>query len=76
MIAKVICLGLDRDEAIRRMVRALEECVVDGVKNTIEFQRAILLDSRFQRGDLSTKFLDGFQWDGETLTLGEAVVAK
>jgi acetyl-CoA carboxylase, biotin carboxylase subunit len=76
MIAKVICLGLDRDEAIRRMVRALEECVVDGVKNTIEFQRAILLDPRFQRGDLSTKFLEGFQWDGETLTLGEPAVVK
>jgi acetyl-CoA carboxylase biotin carboxylase subunit len=72
MIAKVICHGLDRDEAIRRMIRALEECVVDGVKNTIEFQRAILLDPRFQRGELSTRFLEGFQWDGETLTLAAA----
>jgi acetyl-CoA carboxylase, biotin carboxylase subunit len=69
MIAKVICHGLDRGEAIRRMIRALEECVVDGVKNTIEFQRAILFDPRFQRGELSTRFLEGFQWDGETLTL-------
>jgi acetyl-CoA carboxylase biotin carboxylase subunit len=73
MIAKIICLGLDREEAVGRMIRSLEECVVDGVKNTIEFQIAILSEPRFRRGDLSTKFLDGFQWDGETLTLAEPV---
>ncbi len=76
MIAKIICLGLDREEAVGRMIRSLEECVVDGVKNTIEFQRAILLHPRFQSGDLSTKFLDGFQWDGKTLSLGEPVGVK
>ncbi len=77
MIAKIICLGLDREEAVGRMIRSLEECVIDGVKNTIEFQIAILSEPRFQRGDLSTKFLEGFQWDGKTLTLGEpAAVAK
>jgi acetyl-CoA carboxylase biotin carboxylase subunit len=76
MIAKVICHGLSRDEAVRRMIRALEECVVDGVHSTIDFQRAILREPRFQKGDLSTKFLDGYQWDGETLTLASAVAAK
>jgi acetyl-CoA carboxylase biotin carboxylase subunit len=69
MIAKVICHGLTRDEAVGRMLRALEECVVDGVKNTIDFQMAILGEPRFQQGDLSTRFLEGYQWDGETLTL-------
>ena len=73
MIAKIIVLGLDRDEAVGRMIRSLEECVVDGVKNTIEFQRAILSTPRFQRGELSTKFLDGFSWDGRTLSLAEPV---
>jgi acetyl-CoA carboxylase, biotin carboxylase subunit len=76
MIAKVICHGLDRDEAVRRMLRALEECVVDGVQSTIDFQRAILEEPRFQRGELSTRFLDGYQWDGETLTLAEPVAAR
>jgi len=69
MIAKVICHGLTREEAVGRMLRALEECVVDGVKSTIDFQKAILREPRFQRGELSTKFLDGYQWDGQTLTL-------
>ena len=76
MIAKVICHGLDRDEAVRRMIRALEECVVDGVHSTIDFQRAILMDPGFQRAELSTRFLEGYQWDGESLVLGGAVVAK
>ena len=69
MIAKVICHGLTREEAVGRMLRALEECVVDGVKSTIDFQKAILSEPRFQQGDLSTRFLEGYQWDGETLTL-------
>jgi acetyl-CoA carboxylase biotin carboxylase subunit len=76
MIAKVVCHGLDRDEAVRRMIRALEECVVDGVHSTIDFQRSILHEPRFQRGDLSTRFLEGYQWDGETLVLGSSVPAK
>jgi len=75
MIAKVICHGLDRDEAVHRMIRALEECVVDGVHSTIDFQRAILREPRFERGDLTTRFLEGYQWDGETLVLGDAVVS-
>src|SRR5678815_343917 len=76
MIAKVICHGLDRDEAVRRMIRALEECVVDGVHSTIDFQRAILMEPSFQRAELSTRFLEGYQWDGKTLTLGGALAAK
>jgi acetyl-CoA carboxylase biotin carboxylase subunit len=76
MIAKVICHGLDRDEAVKRMIRALEECVVDGVATTIDFQRAILMEPSFQRAELSTRFLEGYQWDGETLTLGGSLAAK
>jgi len=76
MIAKIICHGLNREEAVRRMIRALEECVVDGVHNTIDFQRAILMDPGFQRAELSTRFLEGYQWDGETLTLGASLAAR
>jgi acetyl-CoA carboxylase biotin carboxylase subunit len=76
MIAKVICHGLDRDEAVRRMLRALEECVVDGIYSTIEFQRAILQEPNFRRGDISTRYLDGYQWDGQTLTLSDAVAVE
>jgi acetyl-CoA carboxylase biotin carboxylase subunit len=73
MIAKIICHGQDRSEAIARMLRALDECVVDGVENTIDFQRAILCEERFASGEISTRFLESFTWDGETFTTGEVV---
>jgi acetyl-CoA carboxylase biotin carboxylase subunit len=67
MIAKIICHGLDRRDAINRMVRALDECVVDGVENTIAFHKAILTEPRFLAGDVSTRYLEALKWDGETL---------
>jgi acetyl-CoA carboxylase biotin carboxylase subunit len=73
MIAKVICHGQDRVDAIQRMLRALDECVVEGVTNTIAFQRAILSEARFQSGEVSTRYLENYRWDGETLELGEGI---
>jgi acetyl-CoA carboxylase biotin carboxylase subunit len=72
MIAKIICHGLTRDEAIKRMLRALEECVVDGVESTIAFQQGILSEPRFVAGDFNTRYLDDFEWDGEVLTIGSS----
>ena len=68
MIAKIITHGSDREEAIQRMLRALDECVVDGVENTIAFQRAILSEPRFNAGNISTRYLEAFEWDGENLS--------
>ncbi len=72
MIAKIICHDADRDSALDRMDRALEECVVEGLKTTIPFQRAILRESRFRNGDFSTKYLENYHWDGGDLSFGEA----
>jgi len=63
MIAKIICHGRTRDEAIKRMQRSLEECVIDGVETTLSFQQAILQDPRFQRAEFSTRFVDDFDWN-------------
>jgi acetyl-CoA carboxylase biotin carboxylase subunit len=65
MIAKIICHGLSRKEAIARMNRALEECVIEGVENTLAFHRAILRNPGFLKGDVSTRFLEDFSWAGE-----------
>jgi acetyl-CoA carboxylase biotin carboxylase subunit len=62
MIAKIVCHGLNRDEAIGRMKRALEECVIDGVETTLEFHRGIIQNPRFVSGELSTRFLEHFDW--------------
>lgn len=58
MIAKLITHGADREEAMARMRRALEEFVVDGIKTTIPLHRQIFEDAEFQKGRTSTGFLE------------------
>ncbi len=60
LLAKVIVWGADRAEAIRRMRRALDECIITGVATTIPFQEALLRDERFCCGDFSTRYLNEF----------------
>jgi acetyl-CoA carboxylase biotin carboxylase subunit len=62
MIAKIIAHGLTRTEAIARMRRALGECVIEGVKTTLEFHEALLRDPRFCRAEYGTRFLEEFVW--------------
>ena len=57
MLGKVITWGADRAEAIRKMVRALEETVVLGVTTNIPFLLDILQQPQFLAGDVSTTFL-------------------
>jgi acetyl-CoA carboxylase biotin carboxylase subunit len=57
IIAKLVVWGKDRDEAIRRTGRALEEYRVSGPKTTIGFHRAVMKNEKFRAGDLSTRFL-------------------
>jgi acetyl-CoA carboxylase biotin carboxylase subunit len=64
MLGKLIAWGKDRDEAVRRMIRALDELVVMGVETTIPFHQAVLRDPRFRAGDYSTHFVD--RWLKET----------
>ncbi|PYR91603.1 MAG: acetyl-CoA carboxylase biotin carboxylase subunit [Acidobacteria bacterium] len=61
LIAKLIVHGFDRDEAIRRMDRALDMFVLEGVKTTIPLHRQILRNAEFRNGKIYTKFLDHLQ---------------
>jgi len=60
LIAKLIVHGLTREEALARMRRAVDECVVEGIKTTIPLHRRILDDPDFQKGRFSTAFLERF----------------
>ncbi len=60
MVAKLITHGNNREEAISRMRRSLEVMVVEGIKTTIPLQLRIMNDPDFQRGDISTRFLERF----------------
>jgi acetyl-CoA carboxylase biotin carboxylase subunit len=58
MIAKLITHGRDRHEAMARMRRALDEFVIEGIKTTIPLHRRIFDDPDFQKGHVSTAFLE------------------
>ncbi len=60
MIAKLITHGRDRQESLARMRRALGEFVIEGIKTTIPLHRRILDDPDFQKGHVSTTFLEHF----------------
>jgi acetyl-CoA carboxylase biotin carboxylase subunit len=58
MIAKLIVYGTTRNGALRRLRRALEEFVVDGVKTTIPLHQLLLDDPDFQTGNYTIKWLE------------------
>ena len=65
MVAKIMTVGEDRDGALARMRRALDEVEVTGVQTTLPFHRVLLGDPAFVDViDLSTDRVAS-QWDGE-----------
>ncbi len=58
LIAKLICQGANRSEALARARAALDEFVVEGVRTTIPFHQALLRNERFLAGVVSTRFLE------------------
>jgi len=58
MIGKLITHGRDRTEAISRMIRALSEYYITGIKTTIGLQQAILQDPNFRKGVYDTGFIE------------------
>ncbi len=57
MIAKLIAHGKSRDEAIKKMLRALDEFVIEGINTNIEFQISILKNQAFRLGTYDTSFI-------------------
>jgi len=60
LLAKLIAYGANREEALARMRRALDEYVIGGIKTTIPFHRRVLDDKTFLSGRVGTNFLDRF----------------
>jgi pyruvate carboxylase subunit A len=58
MISKLVVWGRERDEAIRRMKRALYEYAIIGIKSNIPFHQAVLENERFIKGELETHFIE------------------
>tara|TARA_B100000768_G_scaffold181898_1_gene207252 strand:+ start:384 stop:1718 length:1335 start_codon:yes stop_codon:yes gene_type:complete len=58
MISKLIVVAQTRDEAIKKMQRALDEYIIEGVKTTIPFHQRLMRHPRFKSGDFTTKFME------------------
>ncbi|WP_147802871.1 acetyl-CoA carboxylase biotin carboxylase subunit [Alkalicoccus halolimnae] len=60
MVAKLIVHGADRQEAVSKMQRALDEFMVEGVKTTIPFHQQLFKHEVFRNGDFNTNFLENY----------------
>jgi acetyl-CoA carboxylase biotin carboxylase subunit len=60
LIAKLMCKGSNRQEAIARMKRALEEFIIEGVETTISFHKAVLNSKAFEKGNTTTSFIEKY----------------
>jgi acetyl-CoA carboxylase biotin carboxylase subunit len=60
LIAKLICLGKDREEAMDKMQRALSQFVVQGIHTSIPLHQKIFADEEFRSGNFDTKFMERF----------------
>ncbi len=64
LIAKLLVYALDRDAAIDRLRRALDETEIGGVQTTLPFHRAVATSDAFRDAELSTGWVEE-HWDGE-----------
>jgi acetyl-CoA carboxylase, biotin carboxylase subunit len=60
LVSKLITWGQDRQEAIDRMHRALDEYAITGIRTTIPFHQKVLSHPAFIKGDVSTDFIEKY----------------
>lgn len=58
LVSKLVAWGKTREEAIARMLRALDEYRIEGIKTIIPIHKAVLSDPDFQTGSYHTRFLE------------------
>lgn len=63
MIAKLICRAQTREECIKKMQRALDEFIIEGIKTTVPFHKALMKDESFREGNFNTAFMNTFDMD-------------
>jgi acetyl/propionyl-CoA carboxylase alpha subunit len=61
LLAKLIGYGESREQAVRRLLRAMEEYTIAGIKTNLSYLRQLLDNAEFLRGELHTGFLDEFR---------------
>jgi acetyl-CoA carboxylase biotin carboxylase subunit len=62
MISKLIVVAQSREEAIKKMKRALDEYIIEGIQTTIPFHSKLMEDKEFKKGNFTTKFMETFEF--------------
>ena len=77
LIAKLVVHGKDREEAIARMLRAIDEYVITGVSTTLQFCSFVLKHDAFVSGKFDTNFIKNYYKPEmlDTSTVAEAEIA-
>ena len=65
MIAKLIVRAQTREECIRKMERALDEFIIEGVKTTVPFHQKLMQNKVFREGNINTGFLNHWNFKDE-----------
>jgi acetyl-CoA carboxylase biotin carboxylase subunit len=79
LVAKILVVDVDRERALARLGRALDETIVTGIQTTLPFHRFLVRDRGFRAGPLPIDWVDA-HWDealveGRTAALEKAVSA-
>jgi acetyl-CoA carboxylase biotin carboxylase subunit len=72
MIAKLITFGASRAEAIERMIRAIYEYEITGIKTTLGFGKFVMQHEAFRTGDFDTHFVGKYFKPGTVKNINEA----
>jgi acetyl-CoA carboxylase biotin carboxylase subunit len=62
LLGKLLAWGVDREEALARMRRALDELELEGVRTTAAFHRALMDNPDFHQGDVHTRYVEEVLW--------------
>ncbi len=62
MIGKLICKAQTREECIKKMQRALDEFIIEGINTTVPFHQALMKDENFRKGNFDTGFMNTFNF--------------
>lgn len=76
MISKLVCWGRTRAEVISRMKRALSEYIISGVTTNIPFHKAVMASEAFEKGNLTTGFIEDHDILGKVPGIMEADRAR
>ena len=67
MIAKLVTIGKNREESIERMIKAIDNYQISGLKTTLDFGKFVMKHEAFRSGDFDTNFVKHYFQDPEVL---------